>query len=63
MFDQYADWIYIAAVIIAFFVFLGWNKSRQKSLGQRKRRNFKQSFRDKRADRQSDSGTDFIEKK
>lgn len=45
------DWIYIGAVIAAFFIFLGWNKSRQTSVKDRKRRNFKQSFRERKADR------------
>jgi len=45
------DWIYIGAVILAFFIFLGWNKSRQTSVKDRKRRNFRQSLREKRAER------------
>ncbi|WP_172443333.1 hypothetical protein [Nonlabens agnitus] len=49
------DWIYIGAVIVAFFVFLGWNKSRQKSVKDRKRRNFRESFREKRAEREKNS--------
>lgn len=54
MFAEYQDWIYIGAVILAFFIFLGWNKSRQTSVKDRKRRNFKQSLREKRADREGD---------
>ena len=54
MFGQYTDYIYIAAVIVAFFIFLGWNKSRQKSVKNRKRRNFRESFREKRAEREKD---------
>ncbi|BAO55718.1 hypothetical protein [Nonlabens marinus] len=45
------DWIYIGAVVLAFFIFLGWNKSRQTSVKNRKRRNFKQSFRERKAER------------
>ncbi|WP_164510868.1 hypothetical protein [Nonlabens xiamenensis] len=46
--NTYQDWIYIGGVILAFFVFLVWNKSRQGSVKDRRRRNFKQSFREKK---------------
>ena len=55
MFAEYQDWIYIGVVVLAFFIFLGWNKSRQRSVKDRKRRNFRQSFREKRADRKKDA--------
>ncbi|WP_194852157.1 hypothetical protein [Nonlabens antarcticus] len=55
MFAEYQDYIYVAAVILAFFIFLGWNKSRQRSVKDRKRRNFKNSVRQKRARRDKDS--------
>ncbi len=48
-----ADWYYIAGVILAFFIFLGWNKSQQKSIKSRKRRSFKQGFKEKKNDRNS----------
>ena len=48
------DYIYIGAVILAFFIFLGWNKSRQRSVKDRKRRNFRQSVREKKAERKND---------
>jgi hypothetical protein len=55
MFTDYQDYIYIGAVILGFFIFLGWNKSRQRSVKDRKRRNFKSSFREKRAERDKNS--------
>jgi hypothetical protein len=55
MFTEYQDYIYIGAVILGFFIFLGWNKSRQRSVKDRKRRNFKSSFREKRAERDRNS--------
>ena len=55
MFAEYQDWIIIGAVVLAFFIFLGWNKSRQRSVKDRKRRNFKQSFRERKAEREKNS--------
>ncbi len=53
-----ADWYYIAGVVLAFFIFLGWNKSQQKSVKNRKRRNFKQGFKDKKKGRNKSSTND-----
>jgi FtsZ-interacting cell division protein ZipA len=55
MFAEYQDWIIIGAVVVAFFIFLGWNKSRQTSVKDRKRRNFKQSLRERKAEREKNS--------
>jgi len=46
------DWIYIGAVLLAFVIFMFWNKSKQGSLKDRKRRNFKQRLNEKRKDRE-----------
>jgi FtsZ-interacting cell division protein ZipA len=54
MFSEYSDWIYIGVVVLAFFIFLGWNKSRQRSVKDRKRRNFRQSLKEKRATREKE---------
>lgn len=55
MFAEYQDWILIGAVVAAFFIFLGWNKARQRSVKDRTRRNFKQSFRERKAEREKNS--------
>ncbi len=47
---EYTDWIYIGGVLLAFVLFLFWNKGKQGSIKDRKRRNFKQRLRDKRDD-------------
>jgi hypothetical protein len=47
-YTDYEDWIYIALVLLAFFVFLAWNYSKQKPAVRGGRRNFKERLRDKR---------------
>ncbi|WP_303685660.1 hypothetical protein [Nonlabens dokdonensis] len=49
--SEYKDWIYICGVLLAFVVFLFWNKSKQGSIKDRKRRNFKQRIQEKREER------------
>ncbi|AGC77544.1 hypothetical protein LX97_02260 [Nonlabens dokdonensis] len=49
--SDYKDWIYIGGVLLAFVVFLFWNRSKQGSIKDRKRRNFKQRIQEKREER------------
>ncbi len=49
--SKYQDWIYIGGVLLAFIVFLFWNRSKQGNTRNRKRRNFKQRVREKRENR------------
>jgi hypothetical protein len=44
---EYKDWLYIITVCIAFVVFLFWNKNKQGSIKNRKKRTFKQRYREK----------------
>lgn len=43
-----SDWIYIGAVFLAFFVFLGWNYMKKKPGVRANKRSFKQRLSDKR---------------
>ncbi|GAK96445.1 hypothetical protein JCM19294_1958 [Nonlabens tegetincola] len=52
-FSNTKDWIYIIAVVVAFFIFLGWNRKQQANRNSRKRRDFKKSFNEKKKDRDS----------
>lgn len=47
IYTNYKDWIYIGAVLLAFFVFLIWNSKKQKP-NRGSRRTFKQRLKDKR---------------
>jgi hypothetical protein len=49
--SEHKDWIYIGAVLLAFVIFLFWNKGKQGSIKDRKRRSFKQRLKDKREGR------------
>lgn len=49
-----SDWIYIAGVIVAFFVFLVWNKKQQASRKGPKRKRFKDRIEEKRKERNKD---------
>lgn len=49
--SEYKDWIYIGGVLLAFVVFLFWNKGKQRNIKDRKRRNFKQRIQEKREER------------
>ncbi|MDP5100271.1 MAG: hypothetical protein NWQ09_03005 [Nonlabens sp.] len=47
-FNQYKDWIYIGAVLVAFFIFVAWNYTKQKPSTRGGKRSFKQRMNDKR---------------
>jgi|GEM_PF-1219625 len=49
-----SDWIYIAGVVIAFFIFLVWNKKQQASRKGPKRKRFKDRIEEKRKERNKD---------
>jgi hypothetical protein len=49
--SEHKDWVYIGSVLLAFVIFLFWNKGKQGSIKDRKRRNFKQRLKDKREGR------------
>ncbi|WP_213522643.1 hypothetical protein [Nonlabens sp.] len=49
--SEHKDWIYIGTVVLAFILFLFWNKSKQNSIQNRKRKSFKQRLKDKREGR------------
>lgn len=49
---EYKDWIYIIAVLLAFVVFLFWNKSKQGSIKDRKKRSFKQRYKERQRDKE-----------
>ena len=54
-FENYTDWFYIGSVILAFFVFLLWNKKRQSSGKRSQRLNFKKRIAQKREKRERES--------
>ncbi len=47
-YNEYKDWIYIAVVFLAFFIFLGWNFKNQKTKAQDRKRTFKQRFKNRK---------------
>ncbi|MEN8817307.1 MAG: hypothetical protein ABF274_10640 [Nonlabens sp.] len=49
--SEYKDWIYIGGVLLAFVIFLFWNKGKQGSIKDRKKRNFKKRIQEKREER------------
>lgn len=48
------DWIYIILVIVAFFLFLGWNRKRQHNQRNRTKRNFKDRINDRKKSQSED---------
>lgn len=47
-YNEHKDWIYIGAVLAAFFVFVMWNYTKRKPRSSSNKRNFKQRLNDKR---------------
>ena len=52
-YQTYSDWFYIGGVFVAFLFFIFWNKKRNTSIKNRKRRNFKQSIKEKRLEKET----------
>ncbi|WP_170061733.1 hypothetical protein [Nonlabens arenilitoris] len=46
--SDYQDWLYIGAVIIAFFVFLLWNRKTHGQSRTKNRRSFKARLEDRK---------------
>lgn len=55
-FDNYQDWIYIAVVVLAFFVFLIWNKKQQTTTRRSNRSSFKERVEQRKKDRKEIQG-------
>lgn len=46
--SNYSDWIYIGAVVIAFFIFLLWNRKTHGRSRTKDRRSFKQRIAERK---------------
>lgn len=53
--NDYTDWLYIGAVVIAFFIFLLWNRKTHGRSRTKQRRSFKQRLEERQKEKVSKS--------